>query len=1791
MWKSRARQPATNIVTVSRRLPRSTRPAAITWRRGYASHGPHASEQPGSSSRWLKTSLGLAGTGAAAFLVYTYATFDKNQAGSQADLKTHDLSRATEKLDSQYVQHKRSLKSPGVYVWGTNSSRVVDPNSKETVIKAPRRFRFFDGQVLRDLKLSDKSGAAISENGDLIQWGKGYSESDFKPTKTLTGKNLTSLCMSNNRILALSSDGSVYSLPIAKDDQQSGRKPKESSWVPFWSGKSGLGEKITMLRGGLEHALLLTNHGRVFSVASSTESYPSFGQLGVPGLTWATRPKGPVDMCHEIEAFRGTRITQIATGDYHSLALSKDGNLFTFGDNSFGQLGMAFDATLPFSDTPTSVPIKKLYKGNIWFAKVTGIAAGGANSFFTVDAQRIVGPGEDPSTIRDLDRITADTWTCGRGIWGALGNGKWTHMQDAPTKVKSLSGLFEYDERRKKLTPIRLRDLSVGTTHVSAVMNNDAHIDSSPSKSLNDATNFGFDVLFWGGNEHFQLGTSRRSNQSKPTHINAPPEDKGELAEQEARLQVMPRHKGKVGSRTVNMEQRNQKRGRRAAEKAEKDAAKRKREEAPEDSLSKRLKPSTDEANEINQGADYIPFDENYSENYDGNYDENQIDAPAGDMPFYGLLDPEEQEYFSRANEVLELNQFQDAEERRIFVDSVYREADGKELKIACSQGCSRLMEKLISMSDMRQIHRLFNKFIGHFLNLVQHRFASHCCETLFVNAAPGITQKASKSKSDKMDIDEEGEELEPELSLAEMFIKVVEELEGNWGYLLTERFASHTIRVLLLVLAGEPVDVSANDSVIASRKKEKLGLLQGETQDGDAPAQKRNVPDAFEATLKKIMKDMVSVLDDTYLRALATHPVGNPVLQVLVFLELSHFGKSSAKDPNSITRRLIPDESFEEGSETTTFVRGLLYDPVGSRLLETIVRCMPGKAFKGLYKNFIRDQITSFARNITAGYVVLRVLERLGKDDLQQALERIVPQVPSLLERSRMVVPKVLIERCLVRGVDTAPLARALEESYDKDPARRLEQILRLESTTQEEPEESEQKPKAANIAPSQSLTGEKLHGSLLAQTMLTAPGPISGLIYSSLLAQSSESLVKIAKDPTASRVIQQALTVPTSTTQFRRQFAPRFTSHLKELALDSSGSHVVDALWPATKDIFFIKERMAQELTQHEMALRDSFVGRAVWRNWAMDLYKRRRGEWAVKAKGIDNNNSTGERPKSRIELARANAVEDLLIPFIRSADEDPLGQKALENGVNGTNGSHNNVKLSGTSLVDHKKPDELQSILQLELPEQGTGQDGLVEALQKVLRYSVNTWHQGFLDKLYASTNAPGVASELILAALNTNVHVYQVSPALTVIEKFTGKQLASLFGLNGLRAGGISVQGGSASNTTSIVIARNNLFPATKRDGNGDYRFVLFTSAHGHYSIEKAAQMLGLGSSSVWSVPIDKQGRMIPAELENLVRKALTENRTPFYVNATAGTTVMGSFDPFDEIAAICKKYNLWFHVDGSWGGSFVFSKRHRQKLAGAEKADSIAINPHKMLGVPVTCSFLLAADLRRFHRANTLPAGYLFHNEDTELPEASGCNGTVESELGVDSPEVWDLADLTLQCGRRADSLKLFLGWTYYGTAGYEKQIDTACDIAAHLATLVAENPNFILVSENPPPCLQVCFYYAPGGQFLHPRGIVSNEAERGKANSKVTEQVTHAIVSKGFMVDFAPPSGDEDAVGNGKFFRCVVNVQTTKETVEALLRAIEEVGPGIIENMKVQNAPRNFNRPGERGHGPVVHHP
>ncbi|KAK3706847.1 Glutamate decarboxylase 2 [Vermiconidia calcicola] len=511
--------------------------------------------------------------------------------------------------------------------------------------------------------------------------------------------------------------------------------------------------------------------------------------------------------------------------------------------------------------------------------------------------------------------------------------------------------------------------------------------------------------------------------------------------------------------------------------------------------------------------------------------------------------------------------------------------------------------------------------------------------------------------------------------------------------------------------------------------------------------------------------------------------------------------------------------------------------------------------------------------------------------------------------------------------------------------------------------------------------------------------------------------------------------------------------------------------------------------------------------------------------------------QKPLQRADEANEllTAVKGLVVDFIKQADQDAL-QKA-----DSRHQQQPETDPPCNTLIESQSPIKLQKLLDFSLPEHGRGRDGLVSMAQIILKYSVNTWNQGFLDKLYASPTPVGLAADVLLASLNTNVHIYQVSPALTVIERDTCRAMASMMGLTGPWAGGVSQSGGSAANQTSMVIARNNLFPETKEEGYGGRRFVLFTSEHGHYSVEKAAQMFGFGSKAVRSVPVDEQGRMRPDALDAAVERAKENGETPFYVNATAGTTVYGSFDPLDEIADICQKHNLWMHVDGSWGASVIFSEKQKYKLKGIERADTVAICPHKMMNVALTCSLLLGKDLRQFHKAMTLPAGYLFHSNSGE----EEANGTEHTNGETPVKEYWDLGDLTPQCGRRGDSLKLALSWIYYGTSGYAAYIDHAFDMASYLASLVSTKPNFSLLSENPPPCLQICFYFNKQS---------GRDAE--SRNSRITEQIKDDLLPRGFMIDYAP---GED----GKFFRVVVNGQTRKETVEALVIAIEAVGAGI----------------------------
>ncbi|KAI9591951.1 pyridoxal phosphate-dependent transferase [Syncephalis fuscata] len=450
--------------------------------------------------------------------------------------------------------------------------------------------------------------------------------------------------------------------------------------------------------------------------------------------------------------------------------------------------------------------------------------------------------------------------------------------------------------------------------------------------------------------------------------------------------------------------------------------------------------------------------------------------------------------------------------------------------------------------------------------------------------------------------------------------------------------------------------------------------------------------------------------------------------------------------------------------------------------------------------------------------------------------------------------------------------------------------------------------------------------------------------------------------------------------------------------------------------------------------------------------------------------------------------------------------------------------------TPVVRSLPPSELQKQIDFALPDTGLGLDGIWPLVDDTLKYSVNPWNPRFMDKLYASTNPIGVLSELLLGILNANVHVYHVSPVVTLMEMQVCQQIGNLIGF-GSEAGGLVCPGGSASNLLSAITARNVKFPHIKREGGrrGEV-LTMFTSAQGHYSVDKAAMAMGIGIDQVIKVPCDEQGRMIASELDRCVQESLHRGESPFYVNATAGTTVMAAFDPFEEIGMITQRYNLWLHVDGSYGGSVIFSENYNSLTNGLSMADSFTINPHKMLGVPVQCSLIIVRSQKILHEANASKAGYLFHGN------------------------VYDLGDGSIGCGRRGDALKLFLAWKYYGTKGFNQRVDRSFELARYFVNTLKNRNNFCLVS--PVGTFNVCFWYFPS--WIDKDLKERNPEQWQFILNKVTKYIHKQVNESGrFQVDHAP------LPNKPLFFRIPMHSSIHESDIDALVDTISCIGATV----------------------------
>ncbi|KAK4249968.1 armadillo-type protein [Corynascus novoguineensis] len=706
----------------------------------------------------------------------------------------------------------------------------------------------------------------------------------------------------------------------------------------------------------------------------------------------------------------------------------------------------------------------------------------------------------------------------------------------------------------------------------------------------------------------------------------------------------------------IRDEKRAKKRGRELAEDEER-SVKRQRQHDADDHQQL----SNNDLFTLDPNADYIPFDDEYDGN-NNNYNDNAAAHNASaahprarggnfEREFFGMLGEQEQEYFRHADELLELNDFPSPEDRHIFLQSVYREARGKELKLASSQSCSRLMERLILLSNSRQKKSLFGAFAGHFMTLVTHRFASHCCEKLFLVSAPVVTAELSGEADNDVEMadagDDDDAQVAPEVaeamktSMEDLFMLTLDELEEHLSFLLSDRYGSHALRVLLVVLSGRPLAQAGTKSLLQGKSKEYVTVEGAAAATSALNSEARPVPSSFSMAIQKIMSDSTASLDSTALRVLAKHPTGNPTLQLLLELELSSKSKKSKKEDGdkaaegdgggnavSLLERLVPDApaSFgDEKSQACEFVNGMLYDPIGSRLLETLIAHCPGKIFKGLQANIFGPRIQSLLRNDIASYPAIKVLNRLSKEDLANAVQKSLPEIPSFVEKGRFNAIKTLFERCNARGA-TAELGNLLQALTTACGGNWKHIIPKLCLLSEPEPE-PDSKEKKFQTPEAKSKTAILSHGSQVASSLLAIPGQPSKAIQNSLLAVSPDQLLRMATtSPFTAAILTKALTTAPEIPHFHKLLVASLLPNIYAVATSQHGNAIVTEIISTPSKgsgavvPFHLKENIMTQLERHERALRETWLGRNVWRAWRGDLWSHRRHDWVRWAKETD-------------------------------------------------------------------------------------------------------------------------------------------------------------------------------------------------------------------------------------------------------------------------------------------------------------------------------------------------------------------------------------------------------------------------------------------------------------------------------------------------------------------------------------------------------------------------------------------
>ncbi|XP_015181211.1 PREDICTED: acidic amino acid decarboxylase GADL1 [Polistes dominula] len=432
----------------------------------------------------------------------------------------------------------------------------------------------------------------------------------------------------------------------------------------------------------------------------------------------------------------------------------------------------------------------------------------------------------------------------------------------------------------------------------------------------------------------------------------------------------------------------------------------------------------------------------------------------------------------------------------------------------------------------------------------------------------------------------------------------------------------------------------------------------------------------------------------------------------------------------------------------------------------------------------------------------------------------------------------------------------------------------------------------------------------------------------------------------------------------------------------------------------------------------------------------------------------------------------------------------------------------------VVNFRHPTDLKELFSFKLSQDGSTPEAMDTVIRKIIKYSVKTFSPNFHNQLFAGVDKYGMVGAWLTEILNTSQYTYEVGPVFTLIEQEIINECLKLVGYPLMPdADGIFCPGGSISNMYAMVMARYKALPDIKKKGASTFpALACFTSEESHYSIMKAAHWLGIGTDQVYKIKTDESGKMIPAELRNAIQEAKSNNKLPFFVNATCGTTVLGAIDPLHEISRICKDESLWMHVDACLGGTLLLCNTYRERLTGIELSDSISWNPHKMLGVPLQCSVFLVKGKKALHETNCAGAKYLFQQD--KFYDVS-----------------YDTGDKSVQCGRKVDAMKFWLMWKAYGSIGLDISVQIAMSAAEYFKDRIKFIDGFRLVLPDFE-CNTICFWYIPSSM----RGQEETQ-EWWDELSRITTSIKEKMVLDGTLMIGYTPLPNKNLVN---FFRMVV---------------------------------------------------